>query len=146
MAKKLRFKCTHDDCFTCPYPDCIADGVDANYDPYAADAINAARRERDRKYAREYYWAHREEVLQKQRKKRAENAAAINAERRKKYKERNYERERRREYAREYYEKNREKFAERYRKRYREDPAFAEHRRAYSKAYREKKKEERHEA
>ena len=44
-------KCEHDDCFTCPYPDCVLDVRDACYSPE-----KIAERIRKRKeYQRQWY-------------------------------------------------------------------------------------------
>ena len=46
-------KCEHDDCFTCPYSDCIKEG-------------RIKKKTKDRKeYQKKYYLEHKEEILQK---------------------------------------------------------------------------------
>lgn len=45
-------KCNHNDCFTCPYPDCIMGTNDAAYkDPVKLEK----KKKRRRAYHREYY-------------------------------------------------------------------------------------------
>ena len=46
-------KCEHDDCFTCPYSDCIREGRKKKY--------SKNRKE----YQRQYYLEHKKEILKK---------------------------------------------------------------------------------
>lgn len=69
------------DCFHCPYPDCIVDddGQSGYKDPEKRREYQRAWRARNpelrREYQREYYKRHREEILEKERKKREKKAA-----------------------------------------------------------------------
>lgn len=51
-------KCRHDDCFTCPYPDCVIGARDAVVDPEKLKE----RREKRREYDRRYYQEHKKEL------------------------------------------------------------------------------------
>lgn len=44
-------KCKHDDCFTCPYPDCIIGSAAAYKDPKKLEESRRKRQE----YQKEYY-------------------------------------------------------------------------------------------
>ena len=54
-------KCTHDDCFTCPYPDCIIGLHEALYDPKKAEERKQYRKE----YYRQYYQRKKAERMAK---------------------------------------------------------------------------------
>ena len=60
-------KCTHNDCFTCPYKDCISDKDPVKKKrgrpPIPLEEKRKHRRERQRKYISK----HREEINEKQR-------------------------------------------------------------------------------
>ena len=54
-------KCTHNDCFTCPYPDCILDERDA-----VVDLAKLEERRRKRKeYDKQYYQLHKAKMAEK---------------------------------------------------------------------------------
>jgi hypothetical protein len=54
-------KCNHDDCFSCPHPDCILDDKDVVVDP-----VKLAEKKRKRKeYDRKYYEMHKAEMAEK---------------------------------------------------------------------------------
>lgn len=70
------------DCFHCPHPDCILDDKNrkSGYrDPEKRREYQKAWRARNpelrKEYQREYYKRHREEILEKERKKRMEKKA-----------------------------------------------------------------------
>ena len=67
-------KCTHDDCTTCPYPDCIKDD----------------HMEKDRERHREHYKNNRLKVLKRNKKYQQKNKAKIKAYQ-KAYREKNKE-------------------------------------------------------
>ncbi len=80
------------DCLRCPYPDCIYDGLDADdileQDRRDAELLpgHADREKRRQKYLR-YYDAHREEILERNKRWRREHQDYVQA-----YRETNRER------------------------------------------------------
>lgn len=71
-------RCNHDDCFTCPYPDCVKDQPKAEkdrkdyqkkyYEEHKAEILEKYEKlykEKKREYARQYYAQHREELKEK---------------------------------------------------------------------------------
>ena len=44
-------RCNHNDCFTCPYPDCVIGSSQAYKDPAKLDEVRRKRKE----YHKEYY-------------------------------------------------------------------------------------------
>lgn len=156
----MQTRCKHDDCFTCPYPDCIADGVDPHYNEHAneSDAVQR-KKERQRADAKKYYYAHRDEILEKSRKYRMENAETISARRKEKwrkehaaarerqcrYRERNRNNPeflaRQRADQKKHYAKYRERILQRYRER-RADPAFVAAQHEYYRKWRAAHREE----
>lgn len=153
----MRTLCKHDDCFTCPYPDCIADGIDTNYNEHANEGdAEQRKKERQRAYAKKYYYAHRDEILEKMRQYRTENAEEISARRKEKwqrehaaaqrrYRKRNKDNPeflaRKRAEQKKHYQKYREKILQRYRERS-ADPAFRAARREYHRKWHAAHREE----
>jgi len=87
-------ECNHEDCFTCPYSDCIL--PDIKLTPRAVLKVR-----------KRYYKKHREELLEKQKQyytKNKETRLAYQSE----YAKRDYVREKRRAYNAEYRAKHRE--------------------------------------
>lgn len=53
--------CLHDDCFTCPYPDCISAKGPSRHSPKEGPVD--AKRKRKSEYDKLYYQVHREKKL-----------------------------------------------------------------------------------
>lgn len=98
-------KCKQEDCFKCPYEDCILDEGEKptkqrDYAEYQREYYQQHMEER-KAYQRKYYEARRAEILKKRREARAANVEAARAK------------------DHEYYEKHKLKNREKARKRYR---------------------------
>ena len=57
-------KCKHDNCFTCPYPDCIIDARDAVVDL----AKQEERKRKHKEYYAKYYEQHKAEISEARKK------------------------------------------------------------------------------
>lgn len=76
-------KCGHDDCFTCPFPDCKVNGVEV--DEFGGMAYKKGRpkldpeekKRRKREYMKKYYKSNRKEMLDKMKKRYREKKAAV---------------------------------------------------------------------
>lgn len=79
----MMHKCGHDDCFSCPFKDCIVNGVEANefievtgkrgrpkLDP-------EEKKRRKREFQKKYYKEHREEIMKKMKERYREKKAAV---------------------------------------------------------------------
>lgn len=98
-------KCKQEDCFKCPYEDCILDEGERptkqrNYAEYQREYYQQHMEER-KAYQLKYYEAHRAEIIKKSRERRAADVEAARAKER--------------EYYQKHKLKNREKARERYR-------------------------------
>ena len=77
----LLHSCGHGDCFTCPFKDCIVDGVEpdeitSRLTGRKLTMTNNERVEKKRKQAREYYRKHRQKVLEKKKQEYREKTTA----------------------------------------------------------------------
>ena len=91
-------KCGHDDCFSCPYPDCIIDDQAA-----MCRAYYKTNKERIKAHKHDYYMANREHRLEWQKRYNEEHKAERQAANKRKWatmteEERNKQRERNRQY------------------------------------------------
>lgn len=118
MSNKKPKKCCCPDCFNCPYEDCKWDGMSAeDYLDTTIDKINhlvprevqmarnranryaRKNRERIKKASLEWYYAHREEQIEKSKKWNHENKDRVAAAKRKRWAENpEYYRQKQREY------------------------------------------------
>lgn len=55
-------RCTYDDCFTCPYPDCVLESKDAILKD---SATREEKIEKRREYNRRYYQEHKKEIAKR---------------------------------------------------------------------------------
>lgn len=58
-------KCGHDDCFTCPYPDCVSTALPKAVKKTPVDVKHRQRLE----YYKTYYQVHKEQILADRKKK-----------------------------------------------------------------------------
>lgn len=110
--------CCHPDCFSCPYSDCIWDGMElSDYNDNTIDDLNnpvdqsilkararanryaASHREEIRSYSLQWYYDHHEEQKARSRKWAQENKGRLAAAKRKRWAENpEYYRQKQREY------------------------------------------------
>ena len=73
------YKCTHEDCFTCPYADCIAiihePNGKKNKRGRKATMTPEERAESKRKWMHNYYQLHKDEIQAKRKEKAREKGA-----------------------------------------------------------------------
>ena len=82
-------KCKQEDCFKCPYEDCILDEGERptkqrDYAEYQREYYQQHKEERIA-YQQKYYEAHREEIIKRSRERRAADVEAARAKEREYY-------------------------------------------------------------